>query len=80
MIRDNCYLSTQEIAEHFVIHHSMAEACSKYVGMVEKVDVWVPHGMTARNLFQLIDTCHLLLKRYTKKESEAHASWLPWLS
>ncbi|GFV47752.1 mariner Mos1 transposase [Trichonephila clavipes] len=50
MLENNPHLTIREIAEEFGIHHTTVGDHIKSLGFVLKRSVWVPHGLTKKNL------------------------------
>ncbi|XP_039304822.1 histone-lysine N-methyltransferase SETMAR-like [Solenopsis invicta] len=53
--------TTCEIAERFGSSNLIVYDYLKHLGLISKLDIWVPHVLTERNL--CVDVCDLLLKR-----------------
>lgn len=68
LIKNDRQLTTREISQSLNVTHATVANRLKKLGMVKKSDVWVPHELSERNLIKRIDTCDLLLKRYSKKK------------
>ena len=57
------HASCQDIADALGINHQTVWNHLKNAGYAKKLDVWVPHELTARNLNNCIEICDTLLKR-----------------
>jgi len=57
------HVSCQEKAETLNINHMTVWNNLKKSGYQKKLDVWVPHELTQRNLIDRITICEMLLKR-----------------
>ncbi|XP_026829826.1 histone-lysine N-methyltransferase SETMAR-like [Ooceraea biroi] len=63
LITNNQHITTREIAERLKVSNSTIYEHLMRLGFVSRLDVWVPHELTERNLMDRISTCDLLLKR-----------------
>ncbi|GFV95456.1 histone-lysine N-methyltransferase SETMAR [Trichonephila clavipes] len=57
-------ITTSEIGLRLNLSNSTVYDHLKGLGLSSKLDVWVPHVLTERNLCRRIDVCDSLLKRY----------------
>ncbi|GFV44036.1 mariner Mos1 transposase [Trichonephila clavipes] len=67
MLENNPHLTSQEIAEEFGIHHTTVEDHIKYLGIVLKRRVWVPHELTENNLSDRVRICLSHLIRHNEE-------------
>jgi len=63
LIDANRRITTREIAERLNLSNSTVRDHLKRLGLISKLDIWVPHVLTERNLCRRVDVCDLLLKR-----------------
>ena len=63
LIDANRRITTREIAERLNLSNSTVHDHLKRLGLISKLDIWVPHVLSERNLCRRIDVCDLLLKR-----------------
>ena len=63
LIDANRQITTREIAERLNLSNSTVHDHLKRLGLISKLDIWVPHVLSERNLCRRIDVCDLLLKR-----------------
>lgn len=63
LIDANRRITTREIAERLNLSNSTVHDHLKRLGLISKLDIWVPHVLTERNLCRRIDIYDLLLKR-----------------
>lgn len=63
MVEEDRHASCQEIAEALNINHMTVWNHLKKAGYEKKLDVWVPHALTQRNLIDRITICETLLRR-----------------
>ena len=56
-------VSTVEIARELSIDHKTVLNHLHKVGYKKKLDVWVPHELSVRNMMDQINICDMLLKR-----------------
>ncbi|XP_020295376.1 histone-lysine N-methyltransferase SETMAR-like [Pseudomyrmex gracilis] len=61
-VKSDRHLTTREIAKRFGIHHTTVMDRLKKLGMVKKLDVWVPHKLSEKNIMDRILMCESLLK------------------
>lgn len=61
-------MTTEEIAERINNSATQVRAHLKAMGYVKKVDIWVPHELSEKNLMDRIEICESLL-RWNKSES-----------
>jgi len=57
------HLSTVEIARELGIDHKTVLNYLHKAGYKKKLDVWVPHELSVRNMMGRINICDTLLKR-----------------
>lgn len=63
LIDANRRITTREIAERLNLSNSTVHDHLKRLGLISKLDIWVPHVLTERNLCHRVDVYDLLLKR-----------------
>ena len=63
LIDANRRITTREIAERLTLSNSTVHHHLKRLGFISKLDIWVPHILTEKNLCRRVDVCDLLLKR-----------------
>ncbi|XP_025264307.1 histone-lysine N-methyltransferase SETMAR-like [Camponotus floridanus] len=63
LIDANRRITTREIAERLNLSNSTVHDHLKRLGLISKLDIWVPHVHTERNLCRRVDVCDLVLKR-----------------
>ena len=63
LVDANRRITTREIAERLNLSNSTVHNHLKRIGLISKLDIWVPHALTERNLCRRVDVCDLLLKR-----------------
>jgi len=65
LIECDRHLTTTKIGHNLNIDQSTVSKHSrKHFGMVNKLDVWVPHELSEKNRIDRISACDLLLKRH----------------
>lgn len=64
LVDANRRITTREIELRLNLSNSTVYDHLKGLGLLSKLDVWVPHVITERNLCRRIDVCDLLLKRH----------------
>ncbi|GFU40109.1 histone-lysine N-methyltransferase SETMAR [Trichonephila clavipes] len=64
LVDANQRITTREIGLRLNLSNSTVYDHLKGLGLSSKLDVWVPHGLTQRNLCHRIDVCDSLLKRH----------------
>lgn len=62
-IYEDRHISSYHIAEELNIDHKTVLNHLKKAGYKKKLDVWVPHEMTLKNLMDRVSICETLLKR-----------------
>ncbi|GFU33967.1 histone-lysine N-methyltransferase SETMAR [Trichonephila clavipes] len=63
-IKANRRITTRDIEFRLNLSNSTVYAHLKGLGLSSKLDVWVPHVLTERNVCRRIDVCDSLLKRH----------------
>jgi hypothetical protein len=63
LIDANRRITTREIAERLNLSNSIVHDHLKRLGLLSKLDIWVPHVIMERNLCRCVNVCDLLLKR-----------------
>ncbi|XP_014607008.1 PREDICTED: histone-lysine N-methyltransferase SETMAR-like [Polistes canadensis] len=63
IIEADRHVTTWEDEEKVNVSHTTIENHLKRVGLVKKLDIWVPHNLKEIHLTQRINVCDLLLKR-----------------
>ncbi|GFU92285.1 histone-lysine N-methyltransferase SETMAR [Trichonephila clavipes] len=64
LVDANRRITTLEIGLRLNLSNSAVYDHLKGLGLSSKLDVWVPHVLTERNLCRRIDVCDSLLKRH----------------
>ncbi|GFX81421.1 histone-lysine N-methyltransferase SETMAR [Trichonephila clavipes] len=64
LVDANRQITTREIGLRLNLSNSIVYDHLKGLGLSSKLDVWVPHVLTQRNLCRRIDVCDSLLKRH----------------
>ncbi|GFS64032.1 histone-lysine N-methyltransferase SETMAR [Trichonephila clavipes] len=64
LVDANRRITTREIELRLNLSNSTVYDHLKGLGLSSKLDVWVPHVLTERNLCRRIDVCDSLLKRH----------------
>ncbi|GFX69551.1 histone-lysine N-methyltransferase SETMAR [Trichonephila clavipes] len=64
LVDANWRITTREIGLRLNLSNSTVYDHLKGLGLSSKLDVWVPHVLTERNLCRRIDVCDSLLKRH----------------
>ncbi|PIO71063.1 hypothetical protein TELCIR_07048 [Teladorsagia circumcincta] len=59
----NRHITTREIGERLDVSKSTIHEHLMELGFVERLDVWVPHKLSERNLMDPVSVCDSLLKR-----------------
>ena len=62
IIEDNQRYTTREIADILKIYKSSLDHHLHQLGYVNHLDVWVPHNLSEKNLFNHVSACNSLLK------------------
>ncbi|XP_020298262.1 histone-lysine N-methyltransferase SETMAR-like [Pseudomyrmex gracilis] len=66
-VKSDRHVTTREIAKRFGIHHTIfiIQVMNRLekLGMVKKLDVWVPHELNDKNIMDRILVCESLLKQ-----------------
>ncbi|XP_011052820.1 PREDICTED: histone-lysine N-methyltransferase SETMAR-like, partial [Acromyrmex echinatior] len=75
LVKQDWHVSCQEIANALRINHMTVWNHLKKAGYAKKLDVWVPHELTQRNLIDRISISETLLKRNEISEANHHRSW-----
>nr|APL98298.1 putative DD34D transposase [Bactrocera tryoni] len=63
LVDANRRITTREIAERLNLSNATVHKHMKRLGLISKLDIWVPHVLTERNLLRRINDCDLLIKR-----------------
>lgn len=63
LIDANRRITTREISKRLKLSNSTVHDHLKRLGLISKLDIWVPHVLTERNLCRRVDVCDMLLKR-----------------
>ncbi|GFU24476.1 histone-lysine N-methyltransferase SETMAR [Trichonephila clavipes] len=63
LVDANRRITTREMGLRFNLSNSTVYDQLKGLGLSSKIDIWVPHVLTERNLCRRIDVCDSLLKR-----------------
>ena len=59
----NRWITTREIAERLNLFNATVHKHIKRLELISKLDIWVPHVLTERNLLRRINVCDTLLRR-----------------
>lgn len=62
-IMEDQRITTRQIAEELHIAHSTVSRQIKKLGLTKKLDIWVPHRLSDKNVIDRIAICDSLLKR-----------------
>jgi [histone H3]-lysine36 N-dimethyltransferase SETMAR len=62
LIDENRRITTREIAERLNLSNSTVHDHFKRLGLISKLDIWVPYVLTERNVCRRVDVCDFLLK------------------
>ncbi|XP_011154625.2 histone-lysine N-methyltransferase SETMAR-like [Harpegnathos saltator] len=62
-VEQDRHISSHDIANDLNIHHQTVLSYLEEAGYKKKLDVWVPHDRTRKNVFDRISICESLLKR-----------------
>ena len=63
LVDANQRITTGEIAEILNLSNSTVHKHMKSLGLISKLDIWVAHVLTERNLLHRINDCDLLIRR-----------------
>jgi len=63
LIDANRRITTRDIAERLNLSNSTVHDHVKRLGFISKLDIWVPHFLTERNLLRRIDACGLMTRQ-----------------
>lgn len=63
IIESNRHITMREIAKMLNVSHTTIENQIKCLGLVEKLDIWVPHELKEIHLRQRINICDTHFKR-----------------
>lgn len=66
LVQSDCHASTRQLALTLAMSATNVSRHLKNLGMVRKLDVWVPHALSDKNLQDRISACEALLKRNEK--------------
>ncbi|GFV90754.1 histone-lysine N-methyltransferase SETMAR [Trichonephila clavipes] len=64
LVDTNRRLITCEINEGLNLSNSFVYDHLKGLGLSSRLDIWVPHGLTRKDLFRRVDVCDSLLKSH----------------
>ena len=83
LVEQDHHVKCQKIAEALNINHMTVWNHSKRAGYQKKLDVWVPHELTQRNLIDRITIYEMLLKRnemklFLKRIITGNEKWANW--
>lgn len=62
-VEQDRHISSYGIAEELDVDHKTVLRHLRKSGYKKKLDIWVPHDLTERNLMQRVSICDSLLKR-----------------
>lgn len=60
MLEDDPHLTTREIGEKLGIHYTTVADKIKSIGFILKLNIWVPHELTEKNLLDRVSVCSAL--------------------
>lgn len=63
LVEGNRHITTRDVAARLNLSNSTVFDHMKRLGLVSKLDVWVPHILKERDILRRIDTCDSLIKR-----------------
>ena len=63
IIESNRYITVQEIAKQLNVSHTTIENHIRRLGLVKKLDIWIPHKLKEIHLTQRINICDPHFKR-----------------
>lgn len=63
IITEDRHITVREIAHRLNVSHTTVENHLKHLGLVKKLDIWVPHELKEIHLTQRINICDTHLKR-----------------
>lgn len=63
IIESDRHITVREIADRLNVSHTTIEYRLKSLGIVKKLDIWVPHELKEIHLMQRINICDMHLKR-----------------
>ena len=63
IIESDCHINVREIEEMLKISKSTIDRHIQHVGLVKKLDIWIPHELKEIHLTKRINACDLHLKR-----------------
>ncbi|KAJ0177711.1 hypothetical protein K1T71_006584 [Dendrolimus kikuchii] len=77
------HISSYDVAEELGIDHKPVLAHLKKAGYIKKLDIWVPHELTERNLMNRVLICDCLLRRnetepFLKKLITGDEKWITY--
>lgn len=61
-IKSNRHISTREVAQCLGVEHSTISKRLKSLGFMKKIDTWIPHNLSEKNILDRIAICESLLK------------------
>ncbi|XP_047353566.1 histone-lysine N-methyltransferase SETMAR-like [Vespa velutina] len=64
LVDANRRITTREIGERLNLLNSTVYDHLKGLGLTSKLDIWVPHVLTEKNLCHCVNVCDSLLKRH----------------
>ena len=63
LVDANLRLTIRDIAERLNLSNATVHKLMKRLGLISKLDIWVPHVLTERNLLRRIYDCDNLIRR-----------------
>ena len=57
------HISSYDIAKELDVNHKIVLRYLQKSGYKKKLDIWVPHDLTERNLMQRVSICEFFFKR-----------------
>ena len=58
----NCRITTREIAESLNLSNATVHKHMHRLGLISKLDLWVPHVLSERTLLRRINDCDTLIR------------------
>ncbi|KAJ0184081.1 hypothetical protein K1T71_000504 [Dendrolimus kikuchii] len=82
-VEQDRHISSYDVAGELAIDHKTVLAHLKKAGYTKKLDIWVPHELTERNLMNRVLICDSLLRRnetepFLKKLITGDEKWITY--
>jgi [histone H3]-lysine36 N-dimethyltransferase SETMAR len=82
-VEQDRHISSYDVAEELGVNHKTVLAHLKKAGYTKKLDIWVPHELTERNLMNRVLICDSLLRRnetesFLKKLITGDEKWITY--